>query len=484
MADLKLESQPSRGSEPEGSVHSKQIKNAVGYTEYVAGLDLEFTGSEERRMRWKIDLVIIPIFLITQAFQHMCRTTLNYVNLFGYQEGLELHGNQFSYLSAMVYVGYFFGQYPCGWLIGRFPAQKVLSCGIVGTGLLTIVMTQCRDYSSALAVRFFAGVFMSSIMPGQTLMTGFWFTRREIPLRQCVWFTSVGWGGIMGSYVSMGVSKLPGNMNAERWQLIFYIMGGAACLWAFVVLSFLPDNPSTAKFLSPRERIIAVSRVAANESGIKNKHLDKKQALLAFYDPKAILVSIAIFAGAFPHGVVTSFSTVIIRDMGFTTTTTTALKSVGDAVHIVALFIGGVVILNIRNCKLDQPKLVFDTASLRFMNSSPLDSCDNQHPMCSICSADGISPTIEQVGSSGFFLAGQFPVCKLYSQSHDDLLQHGGLHAQVLCECYDLVSPPMWHLCSACNSQRKFAAQQIVGAASPALSSSSNPKHHTTGAPQ
>lgn len=54
---------------------------------------------------------------------------------------------------------------------------------------------------------------------------------------------------------------------------------------------------------------------------------------------------------AIPNGVVNSFSTVIIRDMGFDTTTTTQLKSVGDAVQIVALLIGGTFILNIPNCK-------------------------------------------------------------------------------------------------------------------------------------
>lgn len=359
MADLELNSQPLGGPERQVTDPSKQTENAVGYSEYVAGLHLEFTDSEERRTRWKIDLVIMPIFLITQACGHMCRATMNYVNLFGYQDTLKLHGNQFNYLSAMVYAGYFLGQYPCGWLIGRFPAQKVLCCGILGMGVLTIVMTQCRDYSSALVVRFFAGICTASVMPGLTLMTGFWFTRREIPLRQCVWFSAVGWGGILSSYISMGVSKLPENMIPQRWQLIFYIIGGATSLWAFVVLYFLPDSPSTAKFLSPRERIIAVSRVATNESGVKNKHLDKKQALLAFYDPKVILVSISIFTGAFPHGVMGSFSTVIIKDMGFTTTTTTVLKSVGDAVQIVALFIGGAVILNVRNCKVDELRPTF-----------------------------------------------------------------------------------------------------------------------------
>lgn len=55
---------------------------------------------------------------------------------------------------------------------------------------------------------------------------------------------------------------------------------------------------------------------------------------------------------AIPNGVVNSFSTIIIRDMGFSTTKTTELKSVGDAVQIIALLIGGSVILNVPNCKL------------------------------------------------------------------------------------------------------------------------------------
>ena len=51
-------------------------------------------------MRWKIDLIILPAFLITQALQFMDKTALNYANLFDYQEALGLHGQQFNYLSA------------------------------------------------------------------------------------------------------------------------------------------------------------------------------------------------------------------------------------------------------------------------------------------------------------------------------------------------------------------------------------------------
>ncbi|KAF2023465.1 MFS general substrate transporter [Setomelanomma holmii] len=326
--------------------------NAVGYKEYVEGLELDITAKEMKRLQWKLDLTILPMFLITQALQFMDKTSLNYANLFGYQKALGLKGQEFNYLSAMVYAGYFFGQYPCGWLIGRYPAQRVMAISIFCWGVTVLIMTQCRDFSSALAVRFIMGIFEAAVTPGLTIMTGFWYTRREIPLRQCIWYSSLGWGGIIGSYISMGVSKLPANLKPERWELIFFILGGATCLWAIIIWLFLPDSPSNATFLSHRERLVAVRRVAGNETGIKNKSFDKKQVKRGFIDPKTILIFISVFAAAIPNGVVNSFSTIIIRDMGFSTTMTTQLKSVGDAVQIVALIISGAIILNVPNSRL------------------------------------------------------------------------------------------------------------------------------------
>lgn len=59
--------------------------------------------SQLRKLRWKIDLVILPMFLITQALQFMDKTSLNYANILGYQAALGLKGQEFNYLSASAY---------------------------------------------------------------------------------------------------------------------------------------------------------------------------------------------------------------------------------------------------------------------------------------------------------------------------------------------------------------------------------------------
>lgn len=64
------------------------------------------------------------------------------------------------------------------------------------------------------------------------------------------------------------------------------------------------------------------------------------------------LIWISVFAAAIPNGVVNSFSTIIIEDLGFGTTKTTELKSVGDAVNVISLWIAGAITLNIPNTRL------------------------------------------------------------------------------------------------------------------------------------
>lgn len=143
-------------------------------SKYLLSVDIRANlAPQNKRIRWKIDLIVLPIFLITQALQFMDKTALNYANLFGYQKALGLHGQQFNYLSgsklpklqsdislsrrneswesilSVVYAGYFFGQYPCGWLIGRFPSQRVLGISCFLWGIMVLILTQCRDYSSA-----------------------------------------------------------------------------------------------------------------------------------------------------------------------------------------------------------------------------------------------------------------------------------------------------------------------------------------------
>ncbi|KAJ7207335.1 major facilitator superfamily domain-containing protein [Mycena haematopus] len=327
----------------------------VGYSVYKQGLaeNHEITSKENSAIRWRLDLVILPMFLITQTLQFIDKTALNYANLFGFQAALKLEGNQFNWLSGMVYFGYVVTQYPIQVLIGKFPAQKVLAITIFMWGLCVLTMSQCTNFKTAMINRFVLGMFEASVSPSLTLMTGWWYTRHEIPLRQFIWYSALGWGGVIGSYISTGISSIsPTAPGPAKWQYIFYILGAVTMAWSFVIWFFLPDSPASALFLTPQMRVLAVQRVADNHLGIKNKKIKREQVIVALKDIKIWILFSSVFAAAIPNGVISNFSAIIIMDMGFSTTKTTVLKSVGDITQIVALVVGGVITLNFKNTRL------------------------------------------------------------------------------------------------------------------------------------
>ncbi|KAJ7830665.1 major facilitator superfamily domain-containing protein [Mycena olivaceomarginata] len=355
----------------------------VGYSEYKQGLaENEITPEENRAIRWRIDLTILMIFLVTQTLQFLDKTALNYANLFGFQAALKLEGNQFNWLSGMVYFGYAVTQYPIQILIGKYSAQKVLAVTVFMWGLVVLTMVKCTNFHTAMLNRFVLGMFEASVSPSLTLMTCGMINLieqlikthlqrlvHEIPLRQFIWYSALGWGGVIGSYVSstqitsnssQGLDDIQREspLSAQRHRVprngstysISWV--GVTMLWSFVIFFFLPDSPATARFLTPRQRILAVQRVAGNQLGIKNKRFKREQVIVALKDFKIWILFSSVFAAAIPNGVVSNFSAIIIQDMGFSTTKTTVLKSVGDITQIVALIIGGVITLNFKDTRL------------------------------------------------------------------------------------------------------------------------------------
>jgi MFS family permease len=94
--------------------------------------------------------------------------------------------------SSRVYFGYAVAQYPVQLLIGRYPAQRVLSITIFMWGLCVLtrlssphifcfhslipdfhfyLVSQCTNFKTAMINRFCLGIFEASVSPGLTLMT-------------------------------------------------------------------------------------------------------------------------------------------------------------------------------------------------------------------------------------------------------------------------------------------------------------------------
>ena len=109
-------------------------------------------------------------------------------------------------------------------------------------------------------------------------------------------------GGLIGYSVGHITSGLP------RWMYVFLIFGSCSLVAGVWSLLVLPDAPSTAKFLTQREREIAVDRVAANRQGLKNHHFKTYQLWQTMRDPKTWILFVMAVGAQVPNSALTSVS--------------------------------------------------------------------------------------------------------------------------------------------------------------------------------
>lgn len=103
-------------------------------------------------------------------------------------------------------------------------------------------------------------------------------------------------------------------------------MGGLAYIVGAAVLLWLPDSVATSKFLSEREKIVALERVRDNQTGTRNKQIKRYQVIEAVTDPKTWLLLLLTALSSIPNGGLASFSSLLIKGFGYTSRETLLLQ--------------------------------------------------------------------------------------------------------------------------------------------------------------
>lgn len=152
--------------------------------------------------------------------------------------------------------------------------------------------------------RFLLGFLEATVNPGFVLIMSMWYTSSEQPLRLEAYYCTNGIATMFGGLIGYAVGHI--KTGLPRWMYVFIIFGACSILMGIVTLLFLPDLPSTAKFLTEKQRGIAVDRVSGNRQGVKNKHFKKYQALQTVKDPKTWILFVMAVGAQVPNSALTS----------------------------------------------------------------------------------------------------------------------------------------------------------------------------------
>lgn len=173
----------------------------------------------------------------------------------------------------------------------------------------------CHNWQGLYAQRFFLGVIESGISPMFMLVVGGWYLKHEQAFRMGMWYCCTGYVSAISPLVNYGLGHITGSLSP--WRYMYLVAGSITVLWAIVIFFFMPPDPIRAKRFTDRERYIAVARMRANNSGVRNTHFKLEQIWEALLDIKFWIVFATAFLMMIANGPVSTFAPIIVSSFGY-----------------------------------------------------------------------------------------------------------------------------------------------------------------------
>lgn len=279
------------------------------------------TETEARRLLWKIDLIIIPLIMVTVVLAAIDKVIISNAAIYGMKTDTHLTGDQYSWVGSIFYFGYLAFEYPAALLIQRLPVAKLYAGMVIGWAILLLCTAATQNFAGLATVRFLMGMTEAAVFPISSILTVMWWKTSEQPIRVAFWFNQLS--SVFSGVVSYGIGQT--DTALAPWRLLFIVLGVFSLVWAVVLYIFLPDSPVQCWYLSDREKFVCLERVKDNNTGMEDKTIKWYQVCECLLDPKTWLLALFSLAQNIPNGGLVTFSAIIVSGLGYSRLITTLL---------------------------------------------------------------------------------------------------------------------------------------------------------------
>jgi MFS family permease len=214
-------------------------------------------------------------------------------------------GNDYNIALFMFFIPYILFEVPSNILLKKMRPSVWLSSIMFGWGVITICQGVTQSFAGLVICRVLIGVFEAGFFPGCIYLISMYYKRYELQLRVNLFFSASIIAGAFSGLLAYAIANMSRIAGYNGWRWIFILEGIFTVIVAASSFFIIPDWPATARFLTPEERALLISRLAADSGDAKMDHWDKKTTKRVFLDPKIYLgqnhpVPVAVPANCFP----------------------------------------------------------------------------------------------------------------------------------------------------------------------------------------
>ncbi len=202
----------------------------------------------------KIYWRLIPLCFLMMFVNYLDRINLGFAGLQMIHD-LGFTSAVFGFGGSVFFLGYMVLQIPSNLMLFRFGARFWLGAILIVWGTVAAFMAFVTNELSFDAARFVLGLAEAGLLPGLALYVTFWFPSRYRARAVGGYIIAGAFAAILGGPISgVLLTYMDGLVGLRGWQWMFISEGAPAVLLGLFTLYYLPNSPTQAKWLTPRER--------------------------------------------------------------------------------------------------------------------------------------------------------------------------------------------------------------------------------------
>jgi MFS family permease len=225
---------------------------------------------------------------------------------------------------------------------GRYrivPPHIYISICILSWGIIASLQALATSFGFLLVLRALLGISEAAFGPGVPFYLSFFFRRHELAFRTGLFISASPLSASFAGALAYLITKVGEHGPLSPWRLLFLIEGFPSVLVAVWAWDFVPDGPGLAKWLSPRQREVAVMRLRSENESDDDDEDEKYQGrqrrgrvnfhevLQTLKDPKCYLTALMFFSCNVAFSSMPVFLPTLIRDMGWESITAQGLSA-------------------------------------------------------------------------------------------------------------------------------------------------------------
>ncbi|KAF2769581.1 MFS general substrate transporter [Teratosphaeria nubilosa] len=273
------------------------------------------TKDEEQRVIRKLDFRLLPLVFVLYSLAVLDRSNLGNAKLAGLTESINLTGYRYNWLGTIFYIAYILSQWLLiGWK--QFKPHNWCAAVVLFWGFVATIQATVHSWAGLMTCRFFLGIAEACFGPGVPLYLTYFYPRDLVGFRQGVFISGAAMANVYGGILAYGITQIKGSL--APWKILFLIEGIPTCFVALAAWFFLPDGITQAKFLTEREKEVALHFVARNQKldvG-KQQGIRVKELLAGIRDPKSFLPGLMYFGCNVSFASLPLFVPTIIEGLG------------------------------------------------------------------------------------------------------------------------------------------------------------------------